>query len=121
MKTFSTFMAEASRYKKPKNRFPQSRKTYKSSRLALKAGNAVMAANEDIVEEKGTMAVAMFVKSEKYIVVWVSNNDMSMGPMGMKFEDAGHSVTTKYLIDDATQIGIDDWEVGGDYVLKWIY
>lgn len=111
-------MNEASRYKKPKNAFPQSRKQFSSSKAALKAGNVVMDANPDVTE-KGTLAIAMFKKSKKFIVVWVSVSGGSMGAMGAKFVDAGHSVTTTALVDAATEQGIDDWEAGGDYVLQW--
>lgn len=119
MKTFNKFMTEVSRYKKPKTEFPQSTKTYKSSALAFKAGQALQDLNPSVIE-KGSVAVAQYVKSKKYVAVWVSSLSTSMGAMGGIFVDAGHSATSTSLVDSATEQGFEDWAAGNDFVLRWV-
>jgi len=123
MKSYKEFeksieLDEKSRYKKPKNAFPQSKKTYKSSALALKAGNALLDSLDDT--SSGTVGVAMLVKKKKYIIVWLSNGGGSIDKTGGDFLDAGHSSTGVDNIEDYEEMGIEDWEQGSDYVLKWI-
>lgn len=126
MKTFREHLLTEG-FKKPKGAFPQSKKTYANSLKALKVGKELFAKFKDETLEHGdkvdvgTFAIARLVKKNKYIIVWVQNGDGTLSDMSWKFINAGHSATTKYLIDDHEKIGNEDWEVGGDYVIQWIY
>jgi len=123
-KTFRDYLTES--FKKPKNAFPQSKKTYANHIKATKEGKAlfekIKAEYEDNGEkmDTGTVAIAKLNKSQKYIVVWVQNSDGSIGGVGGKFINGGHSSTTQAMLDDHTSVGYDDWEVGGNYTITWL-
>ena len=117
MRTYQEFLNEA--IKKPKTAFPQSKKTYNTSRAAGKAGEALVKANPDAME-KGTYGVAVLTKSGKYILSWIANQEGSVGAMGGAFLDAGHSSTVSSLIGTYEKKGHEDWNAGSDYVIRWV-
>ena len=117
MKTYQEFLTEGR--KKPKNEFPQGKKSYNTSTAAKKAGDALLAANPEH-KFAGTFSVAVMMKSGKYILSWIDNKDASIGYMGGKFIDAGHSSTTIQMFEKYEKKGNQNWELDGDYVLRWV-
>lgn len=122
MEDFKTYLDSAlqeSRYTKPKSSFPQSTKKYSTLNKAIKVGNSLLDDNAGITSN-GTVAFAKLVKSNKYIVVWMSNKESTIDEIGGVFLDNGHSATNTSAIEEYETIGVEDWEQGNDYTLKWV-
>ena len=134
-KTFLEYLNEAprNRYSKPKNSFPQSKKTYATSIKAKLAAEKLIAKIEKDYKDDysskvvggGTYAVAQMVKSKKFIVSWiVGNNVTDRNNAGLeisgKFLDAGHSSTPEDLMDEFEEQGSEIWEMGDKFVVKWV-
>jgi hypothetical protein len=69
----------------------------------------------------GTISIAQFKKSGKFIAVWLEvKQNASMGRVGGKFIDAGHSVAKVDDIEDYTKRGSEDWEIGDNFVVRWV-